>query len=98
MKLSVVMRDDGSNVEDCWPNILPPKSNPSQSPSSPTKIGVAVEIADAAVSISDERAGMAWQAKKLSLNFGMAASDGSIAPTSPAISATLGRRANLRQA
>ncbi len=75
-KLSVVMRDDGTNVEDLLAKYLAPTAKPSSSSS--TKIGVAIEIVNGAASVSDERAGLAWQIQKLSVKFGMAASDGSM--------------------
>jgi translocation and assembly module TamB len=75
-KLNVVMRDDGTNVEDLLAKYLTTKNETEKTSS--TKIGVAVDIVDAAVSVSDERAGLVYQAQKLSLTFGMAASDGSM--------------------
>ena len=77
-KLSVVMRDDGTNVEDLLAKYLAPKDKPSPSPSSPTKIGVAIDIVDAVASVSDERAGIRYQIQKLSVKFRMSASDGSM--------------------
>ncbi|MFZ1936828.1 MAG: hypothetical protein WCB27_22375 [Thermoguttaceae bacterium] len=76
MKVSVVMRDDGSNVEDLLAKYLAPKDKPS---SAPTKIGLAIDIPDGVATITDERAGVACQVRKLSLKFGMDASDGSMA-------------------
>jgi len=63
------MRDDGTNVEDLLAKYLVPKDKPSS-----TKIGLAIEIVDGVASVSDERAGLAWQVQKLSVNFGMVAS------------------------
>ena len=75
-KLSVVMRDDGTNVEDLLAKYLAPKNN-APAPSS-TKISVAIDIVDATASVSDERAGIGYQIQKLSVKFSMAASDGSM--------------------
>jgi translocation and assembly module TamB len=65
-KLSVAMRDDGTNVEDMLANYMKPKEKPS-----PSDIGVAVEIVDAEVSLIDEPTGLIWQAQKFSVNFDM---------------------------
>lgn len=69
-KLSVAMRDDGTNLEDMLAKYLVPSEKPA---SSPIKIGVAVEIIDGVASVTDERTGLTWQIEKLSLKFGMAA-------------------------
>jgi translocation and assembly module TamB len=66
-KLSVVMRDDGTNVEDLLAKYLVPKKT-----SSSTKIGLVVDIVDGAASVTDELTGLVWQVQKLSVKFDMA--------------------------
>ena len=65
-KASVVMRDDGTNVEDVLAKYLAPKDKPST-----TKIAVAVKIIDGAASVTDQPTGLVWQVQKLSVKFGM---------------------------
>jgi hypothetical protein len=65
-KLSVVMRDDGTNVEDLLAKYLVPKDKPSS-----TKIGLAIDIVDGAASVTDAPTGLTWQVQKLSVKFAM---------------------------
>jgi hypothetical protein len=81
-KLSVVLRDDGSNVEDMVAKYLAPKE-----PSPPTKISVALKIIDASVSVSEERSGLGWRVDKLGLGFDMPA--GTDGPMNVDVSAEL---------
>jgi len=81
-KVSIVLRDDGSNVEDMLAKYLAPKE-----PTSPTKISVAVKIIDASVSVAEERTGLSWRVDKLGLGFDM--HDGTDGPMNVDVSAEL---------
>jgi hypothetical protein len=61
-KLSLVLRDNGSNVEDLLAKYLVPQ--PAEAKSSP-KIGLAVEIVDGTLAVTDQRSGQNWQVQKL---------------------------------
>ncbi len=74
-KLSLVLRDDGSNAEDLLEKYLPPQ--PAEGKSSP-KIGLVLEILDGSLSVTDQRSGRKWQADKL-----MATVDFSAGPDGP---------------
>ena len=65
-KPSVVMRDDGTNVEDMLAKYLAPKEKPSS-----TKISLAVEIIDGNMSVTDVLTGLVCQVQKLSVKFDM---------------------------
>ena len=64
--LSIVMRDNGTNVEDVLAKYLAPKEKQPA-----TKIAVSIKIVDGAASITDEPTGLVWQVQKLSVNFDM---------------------------
>ena len=81
-KLSVAMRDDGTNVEDVLAKYLAPKEKPSS-----TKIGLAIEIVDGDASVTDEPTGLVWQVQKLSVKFDMA--DGADGPISVEVATDL---------
>jgi translocation and assembly module TamB len=70
-KLSVAMRDDGTNVEDLLANYIKPKEKKPKEKASSSNIGVAVEIIDAEVSLLDEPSGLVWQAQKFSASLDM---------------------------
>jgi len=64
-KLSVVLREDGSNLEDVFAKYL--------APSDRKKIGVAVEVVNGSVSIEDSRSRKNWQIDQLDVSFAMPA-------------------------
>jgi len=66
-KLSVVLRDDGSNLEDLLQKYLESEEE------STLEIGLSLEVVDGSVLVTDQAAGRSWQAKKLALNFDMPA-------------------------
>ena len=63
-KLNVVLRDNGSNVEDLIEKYLT-----SKEPTTPRDVDV--EIVDGAVTLSDSRPGKSWQIEKLQASFRM---------------------------
>jgi len=65
--LSVVLREDGSNVEDVLASYLAESDEPLDA------MGLDVEIVDGSVSISDPRAQQSWQVDGFQLRFSMAA-------------------------
>jgi hypothetical protein len=70
--LSVVVRENGSNVEDLLANYLTSSSaTASQTSSAATKIGLAVEIVDGSASVADVRLGQVWRIGKLGMKFDM---------------------------
>jgi translocation and assembly module TamB len=77
-KVSLVMRDDGSNLEDVLAKLLAPPPKPEPEKKEPFDIGFAVEIIDAGVSIVDLPTGRQWQMQKLSGGFDM--SSGPVGP------------------
>lgn len=72
-KLSVAMRDNGTNIEDVLAQYLAPQKETTEKPvaKSSLAIGVVVEAIDASASITDVQTGLVWQLQKLSLKFGM---------------------------
>ncbi len=64
-KFTVVLRDNGSNVEEVFAKYLAPREK--------KKIDLAVEIVDGSVSIEDARSQRTWQIDKLALDFAMPA-------------------------
>jgi hypothetical protein len=64
-KFTVVLRDNGSNVEEIFAKYLVPREK--------KKIDLAVEIVDGSVSIEDARLQRTWQIDKFALDFAMPA-------------------------
>jgi translocation and assembly module TamB len=67
-KLSLVLRDDGSNAEDLLAKYLTPKTEPAK-PSA--KVGLSLEIVDGSLSLTDQRTGRSWQVDKLAASVEM---------------------------
>jgi len=70
-KLSLVLRDDGSNVEDLLAKYLAPKEEEPVEEKSSAEIGFALQIDNATVTVSDRQSGRDWQVEKLSLAIDM---------------------------
>ena len=71
-KLSVVVREKGSNVEDLLAKYLTSSSaTTSQTSAASTKIGLAVELVDGSASVADERLGQVWRIGNLGMKFDM---------------------------
>ncbi|MHC4177800.1 MAG: DUF748 domain-containing protein, partial [Planctomycetota bacterium] len=68
-KLTVVLRDDGSNVEDLLAEYLAPREEPSE-------VDVALQIVDGSVSVSDQGSGRTWRIEKLQLTLSKSAGAG----------------------
>jgi len=64
--LSVLLRDDGSNVEDLLANYLAASEEPCE-------LDVSLEIVDGSVSLTDQQSGRAWQIEKLQLSLSTSA-------------------------
>ncbi len=62
-KVSLVLRDDGSNLEDLLANYLAKRER--------KKIDVAVEVADGSLSIEDSRTRRTWQVENLQVDFAL---------------------------
>ncbi len=76
-KLSLVLRDDGSNVEDLLAKYLAPQGAEGKPPA---KIGLALEIVDGCLSVTDQRSGRKWQVDKLTATVDIpAGADGPLA-------------------
>jgi len=60
-KLTVVLRNDGSNIEDLLAVYLAPSDEPSRS------VDVALKIVDGSVSLTDQAGGQTWQIEDLQL-------------------------------
>ena len=71
VKLSAVVRDDGSNVEDILSKYIAPKPPKPPEKKSSTDFAVGVRIADASISITDQPSGQTWQTTKFALAFDM---------------------------
>ncbi len=67
LKLSVVLRDDGSNVEDLLANYLAPKQAPQPAKAS-AGFALGVDVADGSVSVADQAIGQSWQVNKLAVS------------------------------
>jgi translocation and assembly module TamB len=65
-KLSVLLRDDGSNVEDVLENYLVRREEPSN-------VDVALEVVDGSVSVTDRSSRRTWQIEKLELSLSTSA-------------------------
>lgn len=70
-RLSLVLRDDGSNVEDLLAKYLAPSKETKETSSA--KLSLAIEIVDGSVSVADELTGHRWQVEKLGAGFEMLA-------------------------
>jgi translocation and assembly module TamB len=81
-KVSIVLSDDGSNVEDMLAKYLAPKEEKEKSS---TKISVGVKIVDASVAVTEERTGLGWRIDKLGLGVDMV--DGTDGPMNVDVSA-----------
>ena len=72
-KLALVLRDDGSNLEDVLAKYLAPKEEPS------SEVGLSLEIVDGSVSITDQNTGQTWQIEKLAVSLDVPSGGESIA-------------------
>ncbi|MCE5268702.1 MAG: hypothetical protein LLG00_12530 [Planctomycetaceae bacterium] len=66
-KLSVVVREDGSNVEDLLARYLEPKKTPA--PAKSSGVALRLEVADASMTVVDQTLGHTWQVNKLAASF-----------------------------
>lgn len=64
-QLSLVLRDDGSNVEDVLTKYL------TSDEESSTSIGLALEVIDGSIDVTDFRIGRRWRVQKLDAGFEM---------------------------
>jgi len=64
-KLTVVLRDNGSNVEDVFANYLVARERPPRD--------IAVEIVGGSIAVQEARTQQEWQIDKLALDFAMSA-------------------------
>ena len=71
-KLSLVLRDDGSNLEDLLAKYRPAPAAQGK-PSS--RIGLSLDIVDASLSVTDQRSGRTWQMNKLTATVEVSAAD-----------------------
>ena len=87
-KISLELRDDGSNIEDLLAAYLAPKETtlPDEGETS-TDIGFSLQIKDAAITISDVPSGRDWQVDNLSLEIDM--SQGMSGPIAAKLTAAL---------
>ncbi len=83
-KLSIVLREDGSNVEDLLAKYL---AAPPSSSQSSTKIGLAIKINDASISVSEEPLGLGWRIETLNVSVDMR--DGTDGPLKAELAADL---------
>ena len=70
-KAAILLRDDGSNLEDVLAKYLAPAKPKQQPQKATTQFAVGLDIPDAQVSVSDQLAGRTWQVQKFSFKFGM---------------------------
>ena len=70
LKMAVVLRARGSNVEDVLANYLKPAGKPGPAKTS-TAISVGVELSDACLSVADELTGRQWQVDNIAARFQM---------------------------
>jgi len=66
-KLTVLLRKDGSNLEDVLAKYLAPKKEPVR------RADVVLEVVDGSATVTDQQRGQSWQIEKLSLTLGMSA-------------------------
>ena len=85
-KVSAVLRDDGSNVEDVLAKYLAPTKK-KEKEKMPTQFAVGLDVVDASLSVADQVAGGKWQVNKVSVKFNMA--KGNPAPMSGTVAAEL---------
>jgi hypothetical protein len=83
-KLSLVLRDDGSNVEDVLAKYL---VTDEKTPPSSTKLGLSVEVIDATLSVTDQHLRRSWEVQKVGATFEMM--DGADGPMAGSVSADL---------
>lgn len=70
-KLELVLRDDGTNVEDMLANFLASSGTAPQSATSSSAVGLSVEVINGSITVTDQNTGMSWLAKKLNVGFEM---------------------------
>ena len=73
-KLSLVLRDDGSNLEDLAAKYLAPQAEPQ--PKSSSSIAIALEIVDGSLAVTDQSAGKTWQVEKMAVTLDMPGGSG----------------------
>ena len=81
-KVSIVLRDDGSNIEDVLAKYLAPKE-----PSPPMKIGLSLKVVNAGIAITEQITNNGWRVEKLGVDFSMPA--GTAGPMAVSVSADL---------
>jgi translocation and assembly module TamB len=69
-KLSVAMRENGTNVEDMFAKYLTTTTTTKEKATT-SNIAVAVEIVDGEASLIDEQTGLVCEVRKMTLKFGM---------------------------
>ena len=80
-KLSLVLRDDGSNLEDLLAEYLAPTEESS------ADVGLSLEIVDGGLSVTDQPTGRSWQVQNLAANIEMP--EGPDGPLTASVSADL---------
>ncbi len=73
--LTVLLRDDGSNVEDVLAKYLVAEKTEAEQPAA-APFEVAVEILEGQATVADERTGLAWRIENFAAKFGRSAADG----------------------
>lgn len=68
-KLSLVLRDNGSNAENLLAKCL--ATDETKESKSTTKLGFAVEIVDGSLSVTDDRTNQTWKVEKIAAHFEM---------------------------
>ncbi len=68
LKVSVVLRDDGSNVEDLLANYLATPSQAPQPASPSASFALGLDVTDGSVAIADQTVGQSWQLSKLAVS------------------------------
>jgi hypothetical protein len=66
-KLSVVLRKDGSNLEDVLAKYLAPKKEPTR------RADMVLEVVEGSATVTDQESGQSWQIEKLSLTLSTSA-------------------------
>ncbi len=67
-KLSLLLRDDGSNLEDLLAKYLAPQTPQAKSSA---KLALSLQLVDGSVSVTDQRTSQCWQIQKLGLGLDM---------------------------
>lgn len=86
-KISLELRDDGSNIEDLLADYLAPKVDEPPKDETSTDIGFSLQIKNATINISDVPSGRDWRIDNLSLDIDM--SQGVAGPIAAKLTAAL---------